>query len=74
MRTGRFEELFEGNEELSDFVLSVGDALGGWFVGRLEMDFTSRCRSWAVPVGTKTILINNAQNDRYEIFFKFFKT
>jgi hypothetical protein len=74
VRTGRFAGAFEGIEEVSDFVLSVVVGRAGWFVGRLETVFTTRCRSCAAPDGTKTKLINNAQNDRYEIFFKLFKT
>jgi hypothetical protein len=74
VRTGRFAGAFEGVEEVSDFVLSVVVGIGGWFVGWLETVFTTRCRSCAAPAGTKTKLINNAQNDRYEIFFKLFKT
>lgn len=75
VRTGRVDGAFEGTEEVRDLVLSVVTAAaGGWFVGRLEIDFTTRCLSWAAPVETKTKLINNAQNDRYEIFFKLFKT
>ena len=75
MSTGRAEGTFEGIEEVSDFVLSVVvDGIGGWFVGRLEIDFTIRCRSWAEPDETKTKPMKSAQNDRYEIFFKFFKT
>ena len=75
VRTGRVVGAFEGTEEVKDFVLSVVTAAaGGWFIGRLEIDFTTRCLSCAAPVETKTKLINNAQNDRYEIFFKLFKT
>ena len=75
VRTGRVLGAFEAIEEERGFVLSVVDvATGGWFVGRLEIVFTTRCLSWAAPVGAKTKLMNNAQNDRYEIFFKFFKT
>jgi hypothetical protein len=72
---GRVAGAFEGIEEVKDLVLSVVTAaVGGWFVGRLEIVFTIRCLSCAAPLETKTKLINNAQNDRYEIFFKFFKT
>jgi hypothetical protein len=75
VRTGWVDGAFDGVEEESDFVLSAAAAVtGGWLVGRLDIVFTNPCRSWAAPAVTKTKLINNAQNDRYEIFFKFFKT
>ena len=46
VRTGRLTGVFEGTEEVSDFVLSVvAEGIGGWFVGRLEMVLTTRCRS-----------------------------
>jgi hypothetical protein len=72
---GRAVGAFEGIEEVSDFVLSAASAaVGGWFMGRLEIDLVTRGLSCAKPVEVKTNVINNAQNDRYEIFFKFFKT
>jgi len=72
---GRAAGVFEGVEELSDFVLSVvTEGMGGWFIGRLETDLMTRCLSWAVPAETKTKPTNNTHDDRYEIFFKFFKT
>jgi hypothetical protein len=74
-RAGRVTGAFEGVEETSDFVLSVvTGVVKGWFVGLLAVVFTSRWRSWADAVEPKTKLMNNAINDRYEIFFKFFKT
>jgi len=46
VRIGRVAEAFEGIEEVKDLVLSVVTAeVGGWFVGRLEIDFTIRCLS-----------------------------
>jgi hypothetical protein len=72
---GRTEGAFEGIEEVRDFVLSVGAVgIGGWLIGRLEIDLTSLGLSWARPVTAKKEHTNSAQNDRYEIFFKFFKT
>ena len=75
MSTGRLVEAFEGIEEERCFVLWVVFAgKTGWLVGRLETVLTTLCLSWAEIAGTKTILRNNAQNDRYEIFFKLIKT
>ncbi|PYT01838.1 MAG: hypothetical protein DMF63_03100 [Acidobacteria bacterium] len=75
IRVGRVVGAFTGSEEVSDFVLSiVSAALGGWFRGLLEVDFTIRGLSWAEVAAAKTKLINSAQTDRYEIFFKLFKT
>ena len=72
---GRIAGAFEGTEEVSDFVLScVSAGLGGWLIGRLEIDLTIRGRSWDEPVEVKTKVTNTAQNKRYEIFFKLFKT
>jgi hypothetical protein len=73
VRTGRAAGEFEGSEEVRDFVLSAAAMLSGWFVGRLDVDLTTLARSWAMPVETKLMVRNSAQNDRYEIFFKFFK-
>jgi hypothetical protein len=66
---------FEGSEEESDFVLSaVSAGLGGWLMGRLEVDLTIRGRSCDEPVELKAKVTNSAQTKRYEIFFKLFKT
>jgi hypothetical protein len=46
VKIGRVAGAFEGSEEVKDFVLSVVTAaVGGWFVGRLEIVFTIRCLS-----------------------------
>lgn len=75
VRLGRVVGAFEGIEEVSDFVLSVASAaVGGWLMGRLEIDLVIRGLSCARPAVAKTKVNNSAQNDRYEIFFKFFKT
>jgi len=75
VNVGRIAGEFEGTEEVSDFVLSaVSAGLGGWLIGRLEVDLTIRGRSWDEPVEVKTNVTNSAQNKRYEIFFKLFKT
>jgi hypothetical protein len=72
---GRAVGAFEGTEEESDFVLSVVSAgPGGWLIGRLEVDLTIRGRSCDEPVELKTKVTKSAQNKRYEIFFKLFKT
>ncbi|HMJ08033.1 MAG TPA: hypothetical protein VK468_03450, partial [Pyrinomonadaceae bacterium] len=67
---------FSGVEDERDLVLSVGVVLaeGGSLIGRLEIVFTILWRSCADPIETKPKLIKNAQTDRYEIFFKLFKT
>ena len=72
---GRAAGAFEGTEEESDFVLScVSAGLGGWLIGRLEVDLIIRGRSWEEAVELKTKVTNSAQDKRYEIFFKLFKT
>ena len=72
---GRGAGAFDGTEEVSDFVLScVSAGLGGWLIGRLEIDLIIRGRSCEKAVELKTKVTNSAQNKRYEIFFKLFKT
>jgi hypothetical protein len=62
-----------GRDEVSGFVLSVCGWVG-WFNGRLETGFTTRGLSWAAVVETVNMTANERQTDRYEIFFKKFKT
>jgi hypothetical protein len=72
---GRDVGAFEGIDEESDFVLSaVSAGLGGWLIGRLDVDLTIRGRSCDEPVELNAKVTKNAQSKRYEIFFKLFKT
>ena len=76
VRIGRDAGEFTGVEEESVFVLPVLGCVaeGGWLTGWLETVLRTLWRSWAAPADTKPNITNIAHTDRYEIFFKFFKT
>jgi hypothetical protein len=70
---GRLSAVLETGEE-AVFSVCVGRVAGGWLIGRLDIVLMTRGRSWAEAAVTKAVETKKAQNDRYEIFFKFFKT
>jgi hypothetical protein len=69
---GRWFGAFSGLEEVNGLVRSVCGA-AGWFSGLLDIGLTTRSLSWAAA-DTVIINKNSGQTDRYEIFFKIFKT
>ena len=77
VRMGLLTGEFEGVEEERVCTLFAGSWLipGGWFSGWLDIDLTTLGRSWAEVVSTPAINIkSNSNANRYEIFFKLFKT
>lgn len=71
VNVGRCETVFTGAEE--GCLFSAAGA-GGWLVGRLEILFTTRGRSWAEMVLTMPNAHRATQSDRNKFFFKLFKT
>lgn len=54
--------------------LTAVEGLGGWLVGRLVVVFTTLSLSWADASTVKPTKTKTAAANRYEIFFKLFKT
>jgi hypothetical protein len=69
---GRFSGLELDEEVVTGCLPNAG--LGGWLSGRLEMLLTTLSRSWADDSAASPATINNAMANRYQIFFKLFKT
>jgi hypothetical protein len=63
-----------GLEEVSGLVLSVWGCVAGAFIGWLDTVLTTLSRSCAIAEVAANNRENERQTDRYEIFFKKFKT
>jgi hypothetical protein len=72
VRTGRLSADLEIGVEEGVLSVCVGRVTGGWLMGWLEIVLMTRGRSWAEAA--KADDKSKAHSDRYEIFFKFFKT
>lgn len=76
VKAGLTAELLIEAEEESVFVLSVGflEDTGGWFIGRLEIVFTTLSRFCACDAPVKPTDSSTTHTARNPVFFKIIKT